>query len=279
MSLPIGKLVENINEIKEAITKVKENSDAEWYTNFYVNDDAINRWITFKQIYLINFADSFFVIRDRKSFIHLYFSSNNINSLRRELLLLKKNIAVPTVVDLLAKQDSVKLLFENCGYIHYCKLTRMFKRNSPNNKICIDEENFANADEAEDVLAIINENMDPLCEQIPDLSEIKIAINARSILVKRDNKNNLLALLYFERSGRTAYLRYWVTAKQAQGLGYGKSLYKLYESLNLDVVQFRLWVRDDNSKVKRIYENYGYVYDRLKDEVFVLGVHDSEDHT
>ena len=49
-------------------------------------------------------------------------------------------------------------------------------------------------------------------------------------------------------------------------------LYRLYESINADVVLFKLWVRYDNIKVKRIYENYGYIYDKLKDEVFVLGV-------
>ena len=265
------KLVKDISEIKEAITKVKESSE-EWHTNFYLSDSLLKRWITFEQVYLVNFFDGFCIIRDRGSFAHLYFYVNDIESLRSELLLLKQQLAVPIVSDLIASAEFVKSTFTRSGFAKYCALTRMIKRNMPINRLKPTDQYFANEDEAEDILSIIKENMDPLCEQIPDLSEIKIAVHSRNILVCRDSENIILALLYFERYEKTAYLRYWVTSKNSQGLGYGKMLYRLYESINADVVLFKLWVRYDNIKVKRIYENYGYIYDKLKDEVFVLGV-------
>ena len=46
------KLVESIDEIRQAITHIKENG-AEWFTNLYVEDGKLENWIGKQQLFLM----------------------------------------------------------------------------------------------------------------------------------------------------------------------------------------------------------------------------------
>jgi hypothetical protein len=64
-------------------------------------------------------------------------------------------------------------------------------------------------------------------------------------------------------------LRFWASRKKYQGLKFGSLVYDNYVVVNSDVRRFLLWVRDDNDKVKNIYQRYGMSYDKLHDEVWL----------
>ena len=115
---------------------------------------------------------------------------------------------------------------------------------------------------------IIRENMNPLCEQIPDIEETADAVKNHQILVMR-HKSDVAAVLYFERKGVSTILRFWATRKKYHGRGFGGKLYERYLASNADAQRWLLWVRDDNLKVKQIYQKYGMTYENLHDEVWL----------
>ena len=128
---------------------------------------------------------------------------------------------------------------------------------------------FAELSDVYEVEKIIYENMDPLCEQIPDIEEIANAVYNHQILVARHNLE-IAAILFFERTNISSMLRFWAVRKKYQGQGFGKTVYERYVAINADAQRLLLWVRDDNLKVKQIYQHYGMDFDDLHDSVWVL---------
>ena len=265
--LPADWKVNNINQIKDAITNVKSEDDA-WFTNYYVDDNRMNLWINLKQICIFKLPGCMFVLRKRPGFYHIYFSGSDEESFIYGITKLKKILNVPMSIDLIGSMESIKLnLFKN-GFKSYANFTRMLKFSTSNIKVNLDESCFAKLNEAKEVLSIINENMDPLCEQIPDIVEIEKAIQHNDILIYRIDEKPVM-ILHFERQGRVSHLRFWAGIKSIHSQGIGSKIYHWYEMLNADAFKFIVWVRDDNKRAQDIYIKYGMKFDQLHDEVLV----------
>ncbi len=154
-------------------------------------------------------------------------------------------------------------------FTQYVSLTRMSCIKNPSQQITPQLSWFAELSDVYEVEKIIYENMNPLCEQIPDIEEIANAVYNRKILVARQNLE-IAAILFFERTGVSSTLRFWAVRKKYQGQGFGKMIYERYVAINADAQRLLLWVRDDNLKVKQIYRHYGMNFDDLHDSVWVL---------
>lgn len=211
------------------------------------------------------------MIRARENFCQLYFQTTNINSLLKQIESLVKNFnAMLISVDLINISSEVIECFKQAGFIRYVSLTRMVQINKTLKNPTAEDSWFAESRDVDEIENILYENMDPLCEQIPDREDIAEAVENRQIIVARTEKNIIAALLFFERKGKTATLRFWAGRKIFHGLGYGKLVYDRYMAKNSDATRFLLWVRDDNSKVKKIYERYGLQYENMQDVVFLF---------
>ena len=163
--------------------------------------------------------------------------------------------------------DDITCCFREAQFNRYITLTRMSRLNKPAESIT-NSEWFAELNDVHAVDEIINENMDPLCEQIPDIEEIANAVQNHQILVAR-HQSDVAAILYFERTGISTILRFWATRKKYHGLGFGGKVYERYLAVNADAKRWLLWVRDDNLKVKQIYQNYGMNFENLQDSVYL----------
>lgn len=264
--------VKNIDEIYRAKNIVKDNGE-NFFTNLYVKDNSLIQWILRGQIYYFSSNNNLFILRLRKEFWHLYFWTNDLEIFSKELLCLTEKINSLISVDLLRRgggQDNERLVscLLKSKFTKYISLTRMSCVKNPSEKKETDVSWTAELSDVYEVEKIIYENMNPLCEQIPDIEEIASAIYNRQILVARSNLE-IAAILFFERKGISSTLRFWAVRKKYQGQGFGKMVYERYISTNADARRWLLWVRDDNLKVKQIYQRYGMNFDDLYDSVWV----------
>lgn len=265
------KHVERIQEIRQAFDCIKGFNE-EWFTNFYVEDDRLKNWIGKGQLFLISFVHNLFILRKRKDFFQCYFISVQKDDLIEDFYHFLKKINSTVVLDLVGIDNLLKKELRKAGFEYYQSLTRMYKLSESCKQIIhLLPDAFAQVGDEKDVMGILYENMDPLCEQLPDFDEIEAAVRNHTILVNRSQESmNIRAVLFFQRVGVTAYLRFWATKKQYHGKGYGRQLYQQYLQLNADAKRYVLWVRDDNLKVRRMYENYGMEYEKMQDFVYVF---------
>ncbi|MBR1579796.1 MAG: hypothetical protein IJ668_04785 [Selenomonadaceae bacterium] len=237
-------------------------------TNFYVGDAALETWIRRKQLLINSDAQTLLMLRERNGFRHLYFVSTDLNDLADKLSALIAQSKGIISTDLIGDCSEVSTAFNRAGFERYVTLTRMFKLKSIEKATVAEDDWFAAPNETNAVEEIIYENMDPLCEQIPDSEDIQVAVEHQQVLAARHG-SELAAILYFDRHGVTATLRFWAGRKKFRGLGYGKTVYDRYIALNADARRLILWVRDDNVKVKQIYLSDGMSLDSLHDEVWL----------
>ena len=116
--------------------------------------------------------------------------ANDLDIFSDELAHLMKKINSVISSDLIqsgVENDDMIDCFRKARFNKYITLTRMSRLNKPEAPTTKSEW-FAELSEVHRINEIINENMDPLCEQIPDIEEIADAIKNHQILV------NLLSL-------------------------------------------------------------------------------------
>lgn len=266
------KLVESIDEIRQAITQIKENG-TEWFTNLYVEDGKLEKWIEKQQMFIEMNPTDFFLVRKREGFWHMYFAVTDIGKFERNLHGILRQCDGKIIVDLLGDIELLKGLLCAHGFKKYMSLTRMMKfctDNQKSNKV--PGTAYAILGEEQQISDILYENMDPLCEQIPDLDEIQVGIEQKNILVVRHENfvhGEIEAFLWWERYGITSQWRYWASRKKYRYTGAGLKLYPLYFSATAGVKRHVIWVRDDNP-ISKLQQYYGFKFDRLKDEVVVL---------
>lgn len=257
--------VNSIDEIHQA-KEIARNGDGKLLTNFYVGDESMRSWIERGQIFVRIGDWTFLLLRTRKGFYHLYFASTDPTDLIDRLVDLRAQSDCTISVDLVGDCSEASTCFDRAGFERYISLTRMCRLNTPAPTAIAADDWFAAPHEAGAVEEIIYENMDPLGEQIPDIEEIRAAIDNRNILVARHGAE-VAAILFFNRTGVTVTLRFWASRKKFRGLGYGSLVYKRYVAINADARRFILWVRNDNDAVKKIYRTHGMSFDKLHDEV------------
>lgn len=256
----------NIDEVRRAKDIIRNN---ELLTNLYVNDNTLETWIGRRQLSLNADARTLLMLRERQNFCQLYFVSTSVDDLSDKLTTLSSQSKFIISADLVGDCAVVSERFAGAGFERYMTLTRMFKLKTLGVPAVADDSWFAAAHEVNAVEDIIFENMDPLCEQIPDTEDIREAVENHRVLMARHGSEPA-AILFFDRHGVTATLRFWAGRKKFRGLGFGKLVYDRYIALNADARRLILWVRDDNIKVQKIYLSDGMSLDSLHDEIWLL---------
>lgn len=265
------RLVEDIQEIKDAITQVKEMGD-EWYTNYYIADEVARSWIEKKQLRFFESKKTAFLLRQRGSFYLLYYFSSSIKNFSSSLRSLLGATKATFSVDILHKADSggVEEIFLHAGFEKRVRLYRMRLSKHTSAKGKLPEPCYAERQDAGVIYTMLHQQFDEFCEQIPDIDEIEAAIAKSQILVIKE-RDMLVSFFWLERAGRTVLWRYWLTNPQYRaGSMAGIILLRQVMALHSDVMQTLLWVREDNPKVIRAHEKNGFQMDGLVDDVYCL---------
>lgn len=266
------RLVEDIQEIKDAITQVKKLGD-EWYTNYYISDEFARSWIEKKQLSLFERNQTTFLLRQRGSFYLLHYFSSSIKNFSSSLQSLLEATKETLSVDILHKVDSgsgVEEIFLQAGFEKRTRLYRMKLGRHTSVKGNLPEPCYAERQDADVIYAMLHQQFDEFCEQIPDIDEIEAAIAKNQILVIRE-QDLLVSFFWLERIGRMVLWRYWLTNPQYRaGSMAGIILLRQVMAMHNDAMQTLLWVREDNPKVIRAHEKNGFQMDGLVDDVYCL---------
>ncbi|MBR3622889.1 MAG: GNAT family N-acetyltransferase [Selenomonadaceae bacterium] len=264
--------MEDISEIKEAITWVKECGD-EWYTNYYISDIVAKQWIKNGQLKILIGENAAFLLRQKQSFSLLYYFAASDEGLFAGMRALINETTETLSVDVLHKNDDdnkVGKIFRNIGFDKRIKLYRMRKGKSSISKAKLPKVCYAKRDDAEIIETMLSNEFDELCEQIPDIDEIKSAIDNRQIIILEDD-NRVISFFWAERTGKTVLWRYWLTDPKYRSSSLaGLVLLRQVMALHEDAMQTFLWVREDNEKVIKAHEKNGFTKDGLVDDVYCL---------
>ena len=266
------RLVNNIQKIKEAITHVKEHGD-EWHTNYYIADKVAEGWIKRRQLRIYEDGQTVFLLRQRNTFFHLYYFASSAESFFSSLQHIMNSFPFTISVDVIKKNNSMRSVNASFGEADFSKHIRLYRmklgRYTPVASSLLSDESYAEAVDAKDIYAMLHDNFDELCEQIPDIDEIEQAAIEHQILVKKREKN-IISILWLERSGGIALIRYWLTLKKYRSCGAGTELLHRGLTLHNNARQTFVWVREDNQNAIRSYEKAGFLKDGLIDDVYCL---------
>lgn len=120
---------------------------------------------------------------------------------------------------------------------------------------------FAKAEEAETILAMMEDAFEPYTSALPDLDILKKDISENHVIAVRKGET-LLGFLRFGREKKVSVLWQIVVSPAGRGKGIGTALVRDWISLEReDVAKFQLWVREDNPPALKMYEALGFLPD------------------
>lgn len=267
-------LVEDIQEIKEAITWLKDQGD-EWYTNFFIPDDYMTACLRSGQVTIFYGKASVFLLRQKSNFQLLYFISTDIRKFDEDILDLSEHTGQTLTVDILSQKkinDSVAEIFLRHGFqkricLYRMQLTKKYHRQEK----LVNDITYAKAEDTEPIHNMLLSGFDELCEQVPSAREIIRAIEHKQILVMRNNNQEVITFFWLEHTGNMVLWRYWFTNPdyRKETLA-GIILLKQALAMHAEIKRTLLWVREDNIRARKVYEKLGFKDDGLLDNVFCL---------
>ena len=269
--LPGYRIPTSLSEIQEAASVIKEQG-TKWFTNFYVDEGRLARWIQKGQISYYATPQLILLLRQRQGFRQLYMTASEEQALKDSLEKFLPDGYGIFVTDLLGEASDLREALLACKWQPYLTLQRIVKINSAGGVAKpVASEHYARPGEEMQIMDMLEENIDPYGEQIPDLDEIVERIAAKEVLVIRDEATGeLKAFFSFIRQGSTVTGRFLVTRRKYRDEGWGLDLSDMFFGLHADVRRILGWVREDKKRNLKLYELQGYQKDRLRDEVLIF---------
>jgi ribosomal protein S18 acetylase RimI-like enzyme len=248
---------------------------SEFVTNFYAAPNRVKEWIKDTNLLAVESGQALFVFRTDRDFYHLYFFAADIDALDRALTGSPAvSIEGCTVVtDIVGKGEETKRLQAVCkrhGFQNHISLFRMSRiAREPQASIFDDDAvMFARSSDAPKIVALMEASFDRYAEQLPTTAEIALAAGSDSILIVRRGQD-IAGFLFFEVTGQTSILRYWLVAPGFRDQHVGSKLMQRYYRECAAVRRFLLWVIAGNDNAAKRYRHYGYQPDGLLDHVMI----------
>lgn len=269
--LPGYRVPTSLSEVQEVAAAIKEQG-TKWLTNFYVDEGRLVRWIQKGQISYYSTPKLLLLLRQRNGFRQLYITASDEDDLRDSIEKYLPDGHGIFVTDLLGETPEMRGALLACKWQPYLSLQRIVKINSAGGVAKpVASEHYARPGEEMQIMDMLEENIDPYGEQIPDLDEIVERIAAKEVLVIRDEATGeLKAFFSFIRQGSTVTGRFLVTRRKYRDEGWGLDLSDMFFGLHADVRRILGWVREDKKRNLKLYELQGYQKDRLRDEVLIF---------
>ena len=242
-------------------------------TNLFPTEAKLQRWVDQQELTIEAGLESFVLLRRDRDFHHLYYYASGFDALDRALSELVPKTALPLVVDLVNREVELAepmAAFVKRGFRPHARLLRLARVvGGPSVVSALPEVQLAQEADAEQALIMLEASFDRYAEQLPDSHEIISAIANHSILVVCDG-TQITGLLYFERTGLTSTVRYWLVDPAHRDRKVGARLMRSYFAGCPGVRRFILWVLAANENAINRYEHYGYSPDGLCDQVMML---------
>jgi GNAT superfamily N-acetyltransferase len=265
--------VETTEQLAGAINRIKQGA-ARFTTNWFVAPEQAQTWIGRGNLSHVEDTHSLLIFRRDRDFYHIYHAASDHASLARALSSLSSIGASTVAADLVGRPADVNALasvYQGHGFEDYQLLFRMVRTPGDYSWDGYHDPQvaFAGIADALEVNVLLNELLDPLVDQIPELDEIRDAAERRKILIVRCG-NTVAGILLFEATGLTAILRYWYARHTFRNQGIGARLMKTFFYLCRSSKRIILWVIKNNADAVAKYQHYGFREEVLVDRIMIL---------
>ncbi len=244
--MPDGKLW--AEEIAQYFSKGRK-------TNFY---GSVEEFLSeSEKIAKMEFEGGCYLFHEKEKQFDLYFFMEK-DAKPAELPELDKPLVLEQVAA--AKNPPALEEWEAIGFEKYLQRKRLFlsakRTEAEERNVC-----FAKKEEAEEILALMQDAFEPYTSALPDPDVLKKDISENRVIAVREGEN-LLGFLRFGREKKVSVLWQIVVSPNGRGKGIGTALVRDWISLEReDVTKFQLWVREDNPPALKLYEALGFLPD------------------
>lgn len=263
------KRIESYEQIQSFVQYIRNQRNG-FVTNFYWDSNKHPYWIADGRFEYEQFETCIFLVHKQESFSTLFFISSGYKPIVE--IIHSIQLEKPVIVDLVCKGkgDTELALFKSMGFDMYQSLYRMVHVG----KMIHDNWNidsrvqFGKENDVKLVYDALQENFDPLAEQLPSFKEVTDFALRNQILIIKDNAK-LCGFLIFEILGMSWYLRYWYTSQEYRNQGIGAALLRASLIYGKETKRQILWVIDRNDNAIKRYEHYGFTRENMNDYVMI----------
>lgn len=244
----------NLNQLRTYFSQIKLGCK-ETYTNFYTQENTS---------YEVKITPhSIIFLKKEKNFFRLYFFSNNLLKLKKDILNIKNNKNI--FIEILQKEEKIK--FNGlCKKATYIRLKKDYKNTHTQSRTS-EEKIYSDTLEAKKVQKLIQRDFNPYFDHFPNLKSIQKHLNKDHILFISHDKQ-ICSYIMFDIKGKVAYINY------IANYGGKKNLIKIwqifYEKLNNFLVEsIYLWCDVNNTKAMNMYQIENFIPEGLKNFIYI----------
>ena len=224
-------------------------------TNFYGSAEEF--LLELEKFSKMEFDGGCYFFHEKEKQTDLYFFLEK-DAKPAELPVLEKPLVMEQVAT--AKNPPVLEDWEAVGFEKYLQRKRLFlsaKKTEAEER----EISFAKQEEAEKILAMMEEAFEPYTSALPAMDTLKADISEHRVIAVREGEK-LLGFLRFGREKKVSVLWQIVVSAAGRGKGIGTALVKDWISLEREeAAKFQLWVREDNPLALKLYQALGFLPD------------------
>lgn len=264
--------VENVDEISRAKNFVMESGEF-FFTNFFAGDKDLEKFILKHKLNYHLTKKTLFVIQEFENFSKCGFVTSDVKDFCDSAKIFLPEIKLPVSVEIFAdsrNQYEVEVFQKNLlklGFKHHATQMRLTKISTQNFYGEIDPNFYASIEDCEEILQMLLETFDVLCDQIPEIDEMRELAENREILkLRKDDK--IVSVIIFHRKPAKVELIFWLTHPKFRKSSYGTRIMEIYLDIIKNVKYQTVYARE--KKMQSIYRSLGFREDGFENRVFVF---------
>lgn len=261
--------VESFEQIQDFVRHIRSLRNG-FVTNFYWDDNKHPYWLANGTLLYEQSDKGVLMVHQNESFLNLYYIATDYDVVSSMLQTIQFNADI--VADIVCRGDGEKELvaFKKMGFELYKSLYRMSHVGQIVQNDWIRDSRVKSGAKSDAALVhqVLLRDFDPLCEQIPSISEVEDYAVRGELSVIKDG-DELCGFLIAEITGLTWYLRYWYTSPDYRNQGIGARLLRTSLINGITTKRQMFWVIADNENAIKRYEHYGFSKENMNDYVII----------
>lgn len=257
-------LTKSTDEIKTLITDFKK-SNKNILTNYIPDPKLFSKWNNKDRTKVFLFDSGIFIVYENSLMAETIFMISTNKNFKAYLNIIREKLGCPVVVERVYRENKDVLIDSPNSILRRMSRTGIFDEELISSEIV----KKANIEDLPSIERIFNNNFNPFTERIPDKAELKALIDHEGISVIKENEE-IIGMIIYEKAPASIHLRYWWMSSQHRNKGYGSKLLKDYFKAGKECKRQFLWVFSDNSDAIAKYHHYGFKFDGIADEIYVI---------